>query len=143
MTDPNFADAINSAGNMMSRHSRDWGEDHRDAWVYGIIVGWDSEALKEVAARHSWTPETVSSLRMLRAKAERMSSVSELPPGWTMPTPGRAEYIWIKKSDMTERVHAWVDVRDGKVRQWNRFDGCCPSQVVEACIAAARKVGIK
>lgn len=45
--------------------ARDWALDHRDAWIYGIVLGWD-ETLPDVAERHRWTPETVKRLEMLR-----------------------------------------------------------------------------
>lgn len=44
---------------------------HRDAWIYGIVVGWDEEeggtgAIMEVADRHGWSLATVARLRDLR-----------------------------------------------------------------------------
>lgn len=57
--------------------SRDWSANHRDAWLYGVAVGWDAEALVEVAARHKWAPATVARLedlhrryRSLRARCD-------------------------------------------------------------------------
>ena len=37
--------------------SRDYSLNHRDAWIYGIVVGWD-ETLPEVAEKHGWSKET-------------------------------------------------------------------------------------
>lgn len=48
-------------------HPRDWSEHHRDAWIYGVIVGWDT-ALEDVAHKHGWTPETVARLQRLRER---------------------------------------------------------------------------
>lgn len=52
--------------------SRNHSLDHRDAWIYGIIVGWEDgeddpdSALMEVADRHGWSLATVERLRDLR-----------------------------------------------------------------------------
>jgi hypothetical protein len=46
---------------------RDWGQDSADAWLYGVIVGWDGPAMKELAEKHRWSSETVARLRRLRA----------------------------------------------------------------------------
>lgn len=44
--------------------SRDMGEAKLDAWVYGVVVGWDS-AMPELAAKFGWTEETQARLRQL------------------------------------------------------------------------------
>lgn len=57
----------------LATDARDWSVDRRDAWIWGIVNGWDREpgdpeeedAMGEVAARHGWTPETVERLRLL------------------------------------------------------------------------------
>lgn len=48
--------------------SRDWSANHRDAWVYGVAIGWDTEALVEVAARHKWDAATVARLEELHRR---------------------------------------------------------------------------
>ena len=55
-----------SMAHCMAVHSRDWGLDHRDAWLYGIVCGW-GDALQGVAERHSWDEATVERLQRLRA----------------------------------------------------------------------------
>lgn len=40
---------------------RDWSEDRRSAWIYGIIFGW-GEALEEVKTKFRWTDEDVERL---------------------------------------------------------------------------------
>ena len=76
-----------SIADTIAFSSRDWGIDPRDAWVYGIAVGWkeegaqpfpgDNDAMTELAEMHGWTPKTVARLRRLRAayvRASRMVS---------------------------------------------------------------------
>ena len=45
--------------------SRDFNEYNRDAWVYGIVMGWD-ESLDEVCKKHGWTEDTKERLKRLR-----------------------------------------------------------------------------
>jgi hypothetical protein len=66
--------ALNSLGRCMAFDPRDWALDRRDAWLWGVIVGWDPDepgetdgAMAEVAAKHGWTDEHVARLRTLHA----------------------------------------------------------------------------
>jgi len=45
--------------------SNDYSQCKRDAWIYGIVVGWRDEALEELSQRHCWDPETVERLKRL------------------------------------------------------------------------------
>lgn len=59
-----LAEALDSAKSTMAFSSRDWGGwDKRDAWLYGIILGWDEEAEAELAERFKWAPDDVARLR--------------------------------------------------------------------------------
>lgn len=51
----------------MTSSSRDWSLNHRDAWAYGIILGWNDGALAELAVRHRWSDEEVTRLKKLNA----------------------------------------------------------------------------
>ena len=53
-----------SIADAMNFSLRDWGLNHRDAWIYGIAVGW-GDAINCVADRHGWTDETVARLQRL------------------------------------------------------------------------------
>ena len=33
---------------------RDWGNDRRSAWIYGIVFGWDEESLDEFSKQYGW-----------------------------------------------------------------------------------------
>lgn len=46
----------------LTTHSRDWSKNDRDAWVWGIIVGWGNDSLEEIAAMHQWSDEDVARL---------------------------------------------------------------------------------
>lgn len=42
-----------------------WSETSRMAWVYGIVVGWNSETLKEIAKDYDWDATKIASLKRL------------------------------------------------------------------------------
>ena len=48
--------------------SKDWAVDKNDAWIYGIVVGWDDEALLELKEKFGWTNSTVDRLKALHSK---------------------------------------------------------------------------
>lgn len=57
---------------LLSFSSRDWAQVKGDAWLWGIVFGWDGEdddgegsAMDEVAARHGWDEHDVARLRRL------------------------------------------------------------------------------
>ncbi|TXS16063.1 hypothetical protein EAO71_35140 [Streptomyces sp. ms191] len=73
-------EATDSVHRAMVHDPRDWGQYKRDAWTYGVIVGWGCEerhdhddicgaddALKEITTRHRWLPEDVARLKTYRA----------------------------------------------------------------------------
>lgn len=59
--------ALTSLRNTMASDPRDWAAERRDAWLYGVLVGWSDEAMKEVAAGHGWNEYRVKRVRELRA----------------------------------------------------------------------------
>ncbi len=62
------AEALESAHTVMVHDARDWSLSSRDAWLYGLLVGWDDECLAEMLARHpQWKPEGIERLKRLRA----------------------------------------------------------------------------
>ena len=65
-------EALESAARSMTTCAQDWSADEHMAWLYGIVVGWDDDgdiaAMKELAAKFGWTPETVARLRRLRGQ---------------------------------------------------------------------------
>ncbi len=45
----------------------DWAADKRMAWIYAILMGWDDEAMDEVAKKHKWKSEDVALHGVYRA----------------------------------------------------------------------------
>lgn len=69
-------DPFESLRNAIAVHPRSWSADHRDAWIYGVIVGW-GDALDEVAAKHGWNEAAVNRLRALHAATQVVSTLSD------------------------------------------------------------------
>lgn len=76
---------IKSIQDVLAFDSRDWGEDRGDAWLYGIVFGWDADpddpedegAMDSVAAKHGWDEATVARLRLLHERFKATLPVSE------------------------------------------------------------------
>lgn len=56
---------LESIATAIAFSPRDWSSHHRDAWIYGIVFGWDEDDLEELKKRYSWTNETVARLKFL------------------------------------------------------------------------------
>jgi len=59
-----YSEAVKSLEDTLSLSSRDHSLNHRDAWIYGIIVGW-GDSIEEVAKKHNWDEDTVKRLHSL------------------------------------------------------------------------------
>lgn len=64
---------INSLHQAISFSARDWGINATDAWIYGIIVGWDDESLFEISRKFGWSISGDDErLKRLHEKYERI-----------------------------------------------------------------------
>ena len=61
-------DPIESLERALATASKDWSESKDDAWIYGIILGWDKESLQELQELHRWNDEAVARLERLHQK---------------------------------------------------------------------------
>lgn len=77
--EPSLRAALQSITSAIVFHAGDWGLWPREAWIYGIAVGWEceddhehddicggSDALTDMAEKHGWSAEAVTRLRALR-----------------------------------------------------------------------------
>ena len=55
------ANCLESIQRTIAFDVRDWSEDRRSAWIYGIVFGWD-DAIEEVKTKFRWTDEDVERL---------------------------------------------------------------------------------
>lgn len=73
------AEVVQRVEYVISRDQRDWSRHPADAWLYGVLVGWDCEvehdhddtcndgvAMTLVAERHGWLRSQVTRLRAER-----------------------------------------------------------------------------
>lgn len=63
---------LESLHETLALDTQSWSSDDARAWVYGVIVGWDADALKAISARYEWTPEDVARLGTLHRRFESM-----------------------------------------------------------------------
>lgn len=73
----------------VSMSSADWSQSKSDAWLYGVIVGWDlkpdddpehdESAMTDIAARHDLTDAQVAELRRLHDEFEALLHREEAP----------------------------------------------------------------
>ena len=74
-------DPVESLKDALAFAVDDWGETRAKAWVYGIVLGWDkeggTEALREIAEQHRWTPEQVARLRTLHERFEALRNADD------------------------------------------------------------------
>lgn len=82
-----IAGVLDTLASILAGDPRDWSLDRRDAWLYGVLCGWDCEdhpttqaceetctnALASVAARHGWNAVEVDVLRAMRATVREVS----------------------------------------------------------------------
>jgi len=66
------SDAAQSLKSCMAFDPRDWALGERDAWIWGIVHGWD-DALSEVAYSHGWDEEATVRLVNLHQQFERLA----------------------------------------------------------------------
>jgi hypothetical protein len=69
---------LDAIANCIAFGSKDWSLDKRDAWIYGIVLGWDNEdkdedesdedAMGELQSKFGWSDEDVERLRRLHVK---------------------------------------------------------------------------
>jgi hypothetical protein len=84
------ARAVNAVRNMMRVDSRDWAADRGDAYLWAVLIGWDDDALNEVATKHRWNEHRVKYVREMHAL---LAPTRELAPPVTPDTdPRQAAY---------------------------------------------------
>lgn len=51
--------SIQSIMDTMIADDRDWSKDDTDAWIYGVLWGWDDDSYAELQEYHRWTDQEV------------------------------------------------------------------------------------
>lgn len=63
--------ALQALVESYSRSAKDMGAKKFDAWVYGIICGWDDASYAELSVKHDWTPDVVAYNKLLHENYKR------------------------------------------------------------------------
>lgn len=71
-TDLPIQNPLESLHNTIVFSVRDYGNYSKDAWIYGIIVGWDDESLKELKIKFSWDDEAINRLKTLHDRFKKL-----------------------------------------------------------------------
>ncbi len=61
-------EVLDSLAGCIVSQPRDFSLDHKDAWLYWILLGW-GDAEKEILKKHNWDKEAVLRLKRLRTQA--------------------------------------------------------------------------
>ena len=83
-----LVEVFESLARVLTTSSRDWGAYWADAWLYGVLVGWDCEeahehdgawcggdaATRGMAEQHGWSEDAVARLRRYRAAVRAASA---------------------------------------------------------------------
>lgn len=75
---------IRSIEQLLALDSRDWSITRGDAWLWGIVKGWDDNdpdlsAMDAVARKHSWTPHEIARLRTLHQGWLALAAADKTP----------------------------------------------------------------
>lgn len=56
---------------------RDWATEKRDAWVWGIVCGWDDDCFPEFQRKFGWDKEIFERLKRLHTRFEALQEKQE------------------------------------------------------------------
>lgn len=65
-------DPKKSLGDTLAFSVDDWAATRAMAWVWGIIEGWDDEAMAELAQEFSWDEVTTARLNRLHERFDKL-----------------------------------------------------------------------
>lgn len=73
----NISNCLTSIECTIAFDVRDWAEDNRSAWIYGIVFGWE-EAMDEIAKKYHWNDVTVRRLNKLHKQWKELMQMTEI-----------------------------------------------------------------
>jgi hypothetical protein len=72
----NNLNSLEAIACVMAFDSRDWSEDFRLAWIYGIVFGW-GDAIEEVQEKFEWSDQTIQQLVRLREDFQQRMQIEK------------------------------------------------------------------
>ncbi len=98
-----------SLHNCLAFSPKDYSLEKRDAFIYGIIVGWDDESLQELANKFRWGKKQVDELKQLNAEFKN-PDIDYIPDDYGLP-----EWAVRKSAGDYLEIGAHLATRDGRV----------------------------
>lgn len=68
---------IESLKNTIPFSVMDWGTEKRNAWVYGIVCGWDENCFQEFNMKFGWDKDTWNRLKRLHDSFDRLEELCQ------------------------------------------------------------------
>ena len=70
-------EALESARRCLTASPRDWAATSRDAWLWGLLVGWGPESINEdLKSRCGWSPDDIARLGRLRLAIDTLDATN-------------------------------------------------------------------
>jgi adenylate cyclase len=73
----NTTNPMDAVERCLAFHVRDWSTESRDAWLYGVVCGWNAAAMRELVEAHGWTPDQVKRLKQQHAAWKKLAKQME------------------------------------------------------------------
>lgn len=67
-------DSLDRLHNTIVFDSRDWSNTTVDAWIYGIVVGWDDASLLDLQEKFNWPVATVCMLKAMHEEYQLLKN---------------------------------------------------------------------
>ena len=73
----NIQNCLDSIECTIAFDVRDWSEDNRSAWIYGIVFGWE-ESMNDIAKEYHWGEATIKRLKKLHEQWVKLKQMQEV-----------------------------------------------------------------
>lgn len=70
-------DPLDSLSITLAFATKDWSEQRRDAWIYGIVCGWDMASMHELEDKGFWNKDVSKRLRKLHKNFKKLEIMAE------------------------------------------------------------------
>lgn len=66
---------LQSIADTIACDVRDWSDNKRSAWIFGIVHGWDRGSLKEFKIRFKWSDNDIARLKRLNRRYKKLMKI--------------------------------------------------------------------
>lgn len=64
-TESPIYNCLDSIEGVIAFDVRDWSEDRRSAWIYGVVFGWDDSSVADLKTKYKWDNSDIQRLNQL------------------------------------------------------------------------------